>query len=69
MSPAATESTAFVAPAKANIGIFTNPAHDLWVAETTPSLDSVKKGEDLKEGDATIATRSTGICEYGCLSP
>lgn len=62
MSPAATDSTTFVAPAKANIGIFTNPAHDLWVAETTPSLESVKNGEDLKEGEVTIAIRSTGIC-------
>lgn len=47
---------------KSNIGVFTNPAHELWVAESEPSLDIVKKGEGLKEGEVTIGVRSTGIC-------
>lgn len=48
--------------AKANIGVFTNPKHDLWISEATPTLESVQKGEELKEGQVTIAIRSTGIC-------
>lgn len=48
---------------KENIGVYTNPAHDLWIEPAEPSVDSVKKGaEDLKEGEVTIAIRSTGIC-------
>ena len=47
---------------KPNIGVFTNPKHDLWVSEATPTLDSVQNGEELKEGQVTVAIRSTGIC-------
>lgn len=47
---------------KPNVGVFTNPAHELWVAESKPSLDEVKKGESLKEGEVTIGVKSTGIC-------
>lgn len=50
---------------KSNIGVFTNPAHELWVAESQPSLDTIKKGEGLKEGEVTIGIKSTGIC--GCV--
>ena len=53
---------------KSNVGVFTNPAHELWVAEAQPSLETVKKGQDLKEGEVTVCVKSTGIC--GCvLSP
>lgn len=48
--------------AKANIGVFTNPKHDLWISEATPTLESVQNGEELKEGQVTVAIRSTGIC-------
>jgi L-iditol 2-dehydrogenase len=48
--------------AKPNIGVFTNPKHDLWVSEATPTLESVQKGEELREGQVTVAIRSTGIC-------
>jgi L-iditol 2-dehydrogenase len=47
---------------KANIGVFTNPKHDLWISEVGPTLESVHKGEELKEGQVTVAIRSTGIC-------
>jgi L-iditol 2-dehydrogenase len=46
-------TTTEVKPTKANIGVYTNPAHDLWVAEAEPSLEVVEKGGDVK---------STGIC-------
>ncbi|KAL8950420.1 MAG: hypothetical protein Q9222_003535, partial [Ikaeria aurantiellina] len=49
---------------KPNIGVFTNPENKLWVQETVPNVDSLKKskGEDLPEGWVTVAIKSTGIC-------
>ena len=47
---------------KPNIGVFTNPNHDLWISDATPTAESVQKGEELKEGQVTVAIRSTGIC-------
>ena len=47
-----------------NVGVFTDPEHKLWVAESGPTLDSVKKGQDLKEGEVTVGIKSTGICGY-----
>ncbi|CAO2658069.1 Nn.00g073290.m01.CDS01 [Neocucurbitaria sp. VM-36] len=43
-----------VKPTKANIGVYTNPAHDLWVAEAEPSLQEVQNGGDLKPGEGCI---------------
>jgi L-iditol 2-dehydrogenase len=51
-----------VKPTKANIGVYTNPAHELWVAEAEPSLESVQNGGDLKEGEVLLNIKSTGIC-------
>lgn len=48
-----------------NVGVFTDPEHKLWVAESGPTLDSVKKGQELKEGEVTVGIKSTGIC--GCV--
>ena len=47
---------------KPNIGVYTNPKHDLWINEAEPTAESVAAGSDLKEGEVTIAIRSTGIC-------
>ena len=58
MSATATE----VKPTKANIGVFTNPEHELWVAEAKPSLEEVEKGADLKDGEVLLNIKSTGIC-------
>ncbi|KAK0383995.1 hypothetical protein NLU13_8084 [Sarocladium strictum] len=78
MSPSAAETVTNgdVKSLKPNIGVFTNPKHDLWVSETTPSVESVKSGEDLKPGEVTVAIRSTGICgsdvhfwHAGCIGP
>lgn len=49
---------------KPNVGVFTDPEHKLWIAESGPSLESIQKGEDLKEGEVTIGIKSTGICGY-----
>ena len=50
-----------------NVGVFTDPEHKLWVAESVPTLESVKKGQDLKHGEVTIGIKSTGICGYTAL--
>lgn len=74
MSPSAVENGAqnghtSVMASKANIGVYTNPAHDLWINEAEPTLESVQKGgEDLRPGQVTVAIRSTGICGYVTLN-
>lgn len=57
-----TSTTTTIAPSKANIGVYTNPAHDLWIADALPKQEDVEKGQDLKEGEITVAIKSTGIC-------
>lgn len=59
---ASATQTATAAPSKKNIGVFTNPKHDLWIAEATPTVEQVKSGETLKEGEVTVGVMSTGIC-------
>jgi L-iditol 2-dehydrogenase len=51
-------------PSKKNIGVYTNPGHDLWVADAKPSLEDVEKGVGLKVGEVTVGIKSTGICGY-----
>ncbi|KAI0421745.1 GroES-like protein [Xylaria grammica] len=70
------QTATIVKPTKANIGIFTNPQHDLWISETGPTVESVQTGDDLKPGEVTIAVKSTGICgsdvhfwHAGCIGP
>lgn len=55
-------TTTQVRAEKPNLGVYTNPAHDLWVAEAQPSVEDVKSGKNLKEGEVTVAIKSTGIC-------
>ncbi|KAH8813341.1 putative sorbitol dehydrogenase [Xylogone sp. PMI_703] len=76
MSPSATEINGGEKSLKANIGVYTNPQHDLWVAEAEPGLESVVKGDTLKPGEVTVAIKSTGICgsdvhfwHAGCIGP
>ncbi|KAL8896467.1 MAG: hypothetical protein Q9207_007689 [Kuettlingeria erythrocarpa] len=47
---------------KENIGVYCNEKHDLWVKKSGPTVDDVKSGQALKEGEVTIAIKSTGIC-------
>lgn len=74
MSPSAVENGAqnghtSVMASKPNIGVYTNPAHDLWINEAEPTLESVQKGgDDLRPGQVTVAIRSTGICGYVTLN-
>ncbi|KAK4229736.1 L-arabinitol 4-dehydrogenase [Podospora fimiseda] len=55
-------STTTVKASKPNIGVFTNPEHDLWISDAAPSLEAVQTASELREGQVTIAIRSTGIC-------
>ena len=57
-----TTTTTTIKPSKANIGVYTNPAHDLWVADAAPSQEEIEKGDALQPGEVTIAIKSTGIC-------
>lgn len=47
---------------KPNVGVYTDPEHKLWVSESGPSLEEVKEGKSLKEGEVTVGIKSTGIC-------
>lgn len=65
MAPSATEVLPVQTKvSKANIGVYTNPAHELWVGAAEPSLESVEKGDSLKPGEVTVGIKSTGICGY-----
>lgn len=67
MSPSAVEGNGVVdvkTTLKPNVGVYTNPNHDLWVAPAEPSAEAVKSGSDLKQGEVSVAIRSTGICGY-----
>jgi L-iditol 2-dehydrogenase len=55
-------STVTEAVTKPNIGVYTNPEHKLWVAETKPAQQEAATGANLKEGEVTLAVKSTGIC-------
>lgn len=46
----------------ANIGVYTNPAHELWVGEAEPAYETITGGDSLKHGEVTVAIKSTGIC-------
>jgi L-iditol 2-dehydrogenase len=56
---------------KQNIGLFTNPKHDLYVSEI-----EVPKAGDLSGEELLVHVRSTGICgsdihfqKHGCIGP
>ncbi|KAJ6083120.1 hypothetical protein N7467_007255 [Penicillium canescens] len=45
-----------------NIGVYTDPSHNLYVAAAEPSLEEVKSGSTLQPGEITVAIKSSGIC-------
>lgn len=47
-----------------NIGVYTDPEHNLYVAPAEPSAEDVALGKDLKEGEVILQMKSTGICGY-----
>ncbi|KZV67758.1 GroES-like protein [Peniophora sp. CONT] len=47
---------------KANIGVYTDPSHALWIDPASPSVEEIKSGSTLERGEVVVAIRSTGIC-------
>lgn len=75
-SPKMSSTTTMQTQSKSNLGVYTNPKHELWVADSGPSLDDVTSGKDLGEGDVYVGIKSTGICgsdvhfwHAGCIGP
>lgn len=54
---------------KPNVGVYTDPEHKLWVSESHPSLEEIKRGDSLNPGEVTVGIKSTGICGYVRISP
>ena len=51
---------------KPNIGVYTNPQHNLWIDGADPSVGEIQSGAVPAEGDVVVEIRSTGICGYVC---
>ena len=49
---------------KPNIGVYTDPAHKLYVSHALPRIEDIESGEALKEGEVVIEMKATGICGY-----
>lgn len=49
---------------KANVGVYTNPAHDLWIESAEPRAEDVQKGSTLRPGEVTVGIKSSGICGF-----
>jgi L-iditol 2-dehydrogenase len=47
---------------KPNVGVYTNPSHDLWLETAEPTAQSVEKGVSLQPGEVTVGIKSSGIC-------
>ena len=49
---------------KPNIGVYTDPQHNLWIDDAVPSVSDIQSGATLAEGEVIVEMRSTGICGY-----
>jgi hypothetical protein len=47
---------------KSNIGVYTDPQHNLWVDAAEPSVADIQSGTVPDEGEVVVKIRSTGIC-------
>ncbi len=47
---------------KPNIGVYTDPQHNLWVDAAEPSVADIQSGTVPAEGEVVVEIRSTGIC-------
>ncbi|KAF8496797.1 GroES-like protein [Russula emetica] len=47
---------------KPNIGVYTDPQHNLWIDEADPSSADIESGAVTAEGEVVVEIRSTGIC-------
>ena len=49
---------------KPNIGVYTDPRHNLWIDGAVPSVADIQSGATPAEGEVVVEIRSTGICGY-----
>jgi hypothetical protein len=49
---------------KPNIGVYTDPKHNLWLDEAQPSAADIQSGAALDKGEVVVEIRSTGICGF-----
>lgn len=61
---------------KPNVGVYTNPEHDLWIGEAKPTAEEAHNGTNLSPGEVYVGVKSTGICgsdvhfwHAGCIGP
>lgn len=54
---------------KNNVGVYTNPRHDLWTAPAEPDVEHALDGWTLKAGEVTIGIKNTGMCGYYTTLP
>jgi L-iditol 2-dehydrogenase len=47
---------------KPNIGVYTDPEHNLYIDSASPSVEELQNGSTLKNGEVVVKVRSTGIC-------
>jgi hypothetical protein len=47
-----------------NIGVFTDPNHNLWLDEAEPSAADIRSGAALDKGEVVVEIRSSGICGF-----
>lgn len=61
MSASVAVDTSLTAP---NVGVYTDPEHNLYIADAKPSLEQVLDGSSLEPGEVTVAIKCSGICGY-----
>ncbi|KAJ5621529.1 L-arabinitol 4-dehydrogenase [Penicillium herquei] len=57
-----TESTNLTSELSPNIGLHIDPAHNIWLDNALPSVEDIHSGTGLRDGEVTVAIKSTGIC-------
>ncbi|KAF8433389.1 sorbitol dehydrogenase [Terfezia claveryi] len=61
---------------KKNIGVYTDPDHNLYIADANPHHEDITNPSKLKHGEVVVQIRCTGICgsdvhfwHAGCIGP
>jgi L-iditol 2-dehydrogenase len=57
-----TNGHAFTGKLKPNIGVYTDPEHNLYISEASPSVEELENGDSLDVGEVVVQVRHTGIC-------
>ncbi|EPS43716.1 hypothetical protein H072_2323 [Dactylellina haptotyla CBS 200.50] len=61
---------------KPNVGVYTNPAHKLYIGDAAPSIQEIESEQLLQPGEVVLEMKATGICgsdihfwEHGRIGP